>query len=185
MKGELTQERLKELLHYDPDTGVFTWLQPGKRRLVGFTAGTVNSRGYLYISIGGKQYRAHRLAWLYMTGEVPENEIDHRNGIGTDNRFANLRKATRSQNKANSATYKSNSSGCKGVGFDKATGRWKARVQVNGKRISLGYFDSPESAYAAYCEAATKFHGEFANMGEHANDNSSLPFPHRNTAGKR
>ena len=133
--------------------------------MAGEIAGSLNPNGYIYIKINYKLYRAHRLAWLYETGSFPLEQIDHINGIRNDNRYQNLREATRSQNKCNTKMYANNASGFKGVGLYKPTGKYRASITVNNKLIYLGYFDNPELAYAAYCEAALKYHGEFSNLG--------------------
>jgi hypothetical protein len=99
----LTQERLKEILHYDPETGMWTWIKERKYMniLVGSIAGTVKSNGYLYIGIDRKQYRASRLAFLYMTGKLPPDEVDHKNRVRLYNRWSNLRLVTHSENQQN------------------------------------------------------------------------------------
>jgi len=131
---------------------------------VGDVAGHKLSEGYLQISANSKIYFAHRLAWLYITGEWPKDSIDHINEIKHDNRFFNLREATRSQNMMNRGALKNNTSGLKGVSLKKSSGKWRARVGIRGKSKHLGYFNNPEDAYKAYCEAAKKLHGEFANF---------------------
>lgn len=159
----LTQQRLKELLYYDPETGIFTRLvgRSGPRARAGDVAGCDNGKGYIRIYVDGKPYKAHRLAWFYMHGEWPE-EIDHRNGERADNRLSNLRPVTRQQNNLNQSIYRSNTSGLKGVSFYKATGKWKAQIQVNGRKIGLGYYQTKEQAHQAYVAAARELHGEFA-----------------------
>jgi hypothetical protein len=121
---------------------------------------------YRRIGIFGKLYLEHRLAWLYMTGELPI-EVDHKDGNGVNNKFKNLRSATTPQNRANSRKSVKNTSGFKGVSFYVGRGKWVAEIQFNGKRKRLGYFDTPEEAHKAYCVAADKVHGEFANYGKH------------------
>lgn len=161
----LTAERLREILHYDPETGLFTWCAhttPRHRTTGGQIAGRRQSRGYIQITIDGRCYVAHRLAWFYITGSWPAAEIDHINGIRDDNRFVNLREATRAQNMANSRRLHSNTSGFKGVSFDKRDGRWRAYIRGNQRRHHLGSFDTPEEAHAAYCAAAAELFGEFA-----------------------
>lgn len=169
----ITQELLQELLDYDPDTGVFTWLRrPGNdrctnswnARYAGNRAGLVNARGYRMIRIGGPQYRAHRLAWLYVHGEWPADQIDHINGVSDDNRIANLREATNSENCRNKGKMPNNTSGFKGVYWNKNTRKWLAGIRVSLKFIPLGYYDCPKEAAAAYAVAAAKYHGEFARL---------------------
>ncbi len=111
----LTQERLLELIHYNPETGLFSRLGGRRSDRVGKVAGSPQGQGYLLIFVDGRRYRAHRLAWFYMTGEWPADGIDHVNNIKTDNRFANLRLATRAQNEMNKPPSRSNTSGVKGV----------------------------------------------------------------------
>lgn len=160
---KLTHARLTQLLYYDPETGVFTRkTAPTNYVRVGDVAGYKNPAGYIMIMIDGEDHRAHRLVWLYMTGEWPKDEIDHINGIRDDNRFANLREATKAQNSRNCKTPKSNTSGFKGVYLHKNYNKWAARIRVNKKRKHLGYFDTPEEAYDAYVSAAEVLHGEFA-----------------------
>lgn len=160
----LTQEKLKQAYSYDPQTGIFIRLR-SHNRPAGTEAGHVTDRGYICVHINGRSYRAHRLAWLYMTGAMPPSnmDIDHINGIRTDNRFANLRLATRSENIANSKKYKSNSTGFKGVFKDK--NRWRVQMTVNGRKIGKGSYKTPEQAYEAYCKAAKEYFGEFSNLG--------------------
>jgi hypothetical protein len=159
----MTSERLRELLHYDPATGVFTRLVKTNRNVrVGDVAGWVNRRGYRYISVDGRLYFAHRLAWLYVTGEWPADQIDHINGIPGDNRWANLRLATGSQNQANARKRADNTSGYKGICWHGPKRKWQARIWVNSRNKSLGYFDSPADAHAAYVVAAQHHFGSFA-----------------------
>lgn len=161
--AELTQERLKQLLHYNPDNGLFLWRVVTMRTRPGDRAGTVK-KGYVVIGVDGKSYAAHRLAFLYMTGNLPTVYVDHKNSDGTDNRWANLRLATNSQNQMNVAMWAHNTSGFKGVSWHKREGRWSANIRIDGKKKSLGYFDDPKEGYAAYCEAARLHHGEFARL---------------------
>lgn len=154
----LTADRLRKLLHYNPETGRFTWLElRGRRRRA---AGYVNSWGYRVIMIDGRNYRANRLAWLYVRGELPADEIDHINMVRDDDRFTNLRPATRTLNNANRKPYRNNSSGFKGV--VRRGNRWRAEIRLNRKSIHLGCFATPETAHAAYAAAAEKLFGEFA-----------------------
>lgn len=162
----LSHERLKQVFHYDPDTGVFT-------RLVAITHGGVgpvncapNSAGYLRIRHDKRTYQAHRLAWFYVHGCWPISEVDHINGDRTDNRLSNLREATKSQNQRNARLRKDNSCGLKGVTWHKLLGKWRAQIRTKETgTIILGAFDSVEAAHAAYCDAARELFGEFANEG--------------------
>jgi len=157
----LTQGRLKELFNYNHLTGEFTRLVALSRCKVGEIAGSTNFYGYIQISIDNKLYKAHRLAWLYMVGIWPSKFIDHVNGQRDDNMFSNLREATNSENMRNSGRHKNNTSGFKGVSWFARDKCWRAYSSIGGKRKHLGYFDTPESASAAYEEFARKNHGEF------------------------
>jgi hypothetical protein len=161
----LTVGRLRELLHYDPETGIFTWIgrSRGSNIVLGTPAGTSEgSDGYIRIGIDGKQYRAHRLAWLYMTGEWPSEEVDHEHGDRADNRWEKIREATRVQNMRNKTLYKNNFTKMKGVG--RIGNKFRARITVDGKTIHLGCYDTKEEASAVYAEASAKFFGEFARV---------------------
>tara|TARA_R110000822_G_scaffold281251_1_gene402945 strand:- start:3129 stop:3617 length:489 start_codon:yes stop_codon:yes gene_type:complete len=160
----ITQERLHELLDYDPDTGVFVWRERRGAVKSGTTAGRIHHSGYREISINNKKYLSHRLAWLYVYGAFPDDQIDHINGVKTDNRLVNLRESTNTQNAYNRGLMPNNSTGLKGVCFNKIRNRYQSQIVVNKKVIYLGTFSSPEEAHAAYCKAAEKLHGEFARM---------------------
>ncbi len=162
--GTLTADGLRSVLDYDAETGNFHWKVTRGRAIAGAQTGYKNARGYLIIRIDGKNYKAHRLAWLYVTGEWPANQIDHINNNPGDNRFCNLREATHSENMMNKSRYANNKSGFKGVHLHKQSKRWRARIRIDNKNISLGLFDTPQLAYAAYCSAAYKLHGEFARV---------------------
>jgi hypothetical protein len=157
----LTQVRLRELLNYDPNTGIFQWRVDRWRIKAGETAGCLKTAGYVYIRVDGGQYLASRLAWLYMTGEWPVNTIDHRNGDTADNRWDNLRAADHSQQNANRRGRVDSLSGVKGVRYDARVGRWRARIKKNGKEQSLGSFATAADAQAAYARRARELHGEF------------------------
>lgn len=161
----LTATRLRELLSYDPETGDFTRLvgRSGPRSRAGDVAGCENGQGYIRIYVDGIGYKAHRLAWLYVYGEMPP-ELDHINGNRSDNRIANLRSVTRAQNKMNCRTYKNCTSGLKGATFNKRAQKWKAQIQRDGKKVGLGYFETAEAAHEAYAVAANALHGEFARL---------------------
>jgi len=162
----LTADRLRELLFYDRETGVFTRrIRTSNRINVGDEAGGLCSNGYRQIVVEGHHYYAHRLAWLYVTGEWPPVEIDHINGIRDNNRWANLRAATRSQNAANTGRRKDNKSGFKGVHWNSHARRWQAMIRINQKTRFLGSFDTPEDASAAYAAASVKLNGSFAKHG--------------------
>jgi hypothetical protein len=145
----LTQERLKEILHYCPETGVFTRKIASCNRVkTGDVAGSMDGRGYLGIYIG-KLYSSHRLAFLYMTGEFPINDVDHINGERNDNRWENLRHVTRSENHRNRRLSPKNTSGHTGVIWLKKNRKWAAVAMLNYKKIHIGCFDSIDSAIAA------------------------------------
>jgi hypothetical protein len=154
-RQRLTRARLRELLHYDEETGEFRWWQrAGDEICLGNVAGCVR------ICILGRSYRAHQLAWLYVKGRWGRPMIDHRDGDATNNRWINLRRATPSQNIANSRRPRHNTSGYKGVSL--CRGRWRAVICNNGRLVYLGTFATPEAAHAAYVAAASKLFGEFA-----------------------
>lgn len=159
----LTQQRLKELLHYNPETGVFTWkVWRGDKAKVGTVAGRqAHPRKQIQIRVDNVQHGAHRLAWLYMTGCWPKQYIDHINRNSLDNRFKNLREATPSQNEYNTAAHKDSTHKIKGVTLDKLSKTWFARIQIEGRRIYLGHFKTAIDAGVAYEQAAKKHHGEF------------------------
>lgn len=154
----IDQKRLKELLSYDAENGTLTWLKPtGRRVKPGDRVNGVDGMGYLRCMINGVSYRAHQLAWLYMTGELP-GAIDHINRVPSDNRICNLRLATKAQNAQNMFRAKQNKSGHKGVSWNKQFGKWNAKIGVNNRGISLGLFDRIEDAVTAYANAASKYH---------------------------
>lgn len=150
----LTQERLKELLTYDPETGIFTWNFNRRGLLAGSVAGHLNnSNGYITISVDKRSYRAHRLAWLYTYGDCPLDCIDHINHDRKDNRLCNLRDVPKADNQFNLSKSKRNKSGHTGVSFYKAYNKWAAEIIVRKKKIFLGYFENIEEAVAARLKA--------------------------------
>jgi hypothetical protein len=160
-----SREELLSVVAYDPETGWFTrkhskhcpWT-------VGNRTGSVAPKGYRLLHINNVYYMEHRIAWLIVHGEIPAGmTIDHINGIKGDNRIANLRLATDCQNSCYRPRKSDNISGYKGV-YQRENGRYRAVITVNKSRRSLGTFDTKEEAYAAYCEAARKLHGEFARL---------------------
>lgn len=163
---DLTQQRLKELVSYNPATGEFVWIGMESKKacvLIGKRAGTFHKKsGYWKICIDRRIYKAARLAWLYMTGEWPSGDIDHEDTNRSNDTWSNLRDATNAQNHWNTKKRTTNTSGFKGVTWDSARGKWQARITVNYKMIHLGRFATAEEAAAAYWSAATKNFGEFA-----------------------
>ena len=152
----LTQDTLKSIFHYDPETGVFTRLIKNK------ISGTFDkTTGYIVVWCDKKLYLAHRLAFLYMTGSFPKNQIDHINGIRHDNRFVNIRPATNSENSINKSIHPKNTSGYKGVYLSSQDGKWKAKININCKQVHIGTFNSPIEANVAYIKKAKELHGEF------------------------
>lgn len=155
-KPKLTLERVKQLLEYYPDAGVFVYVAKRWRFPGGTIAGKVhNKRGHVYVKIDQQAYLAHRLAWFYVHGEWPSGDLDHINGDRADNRICNLRIA-------NKAPQRGNTSGVKGVSYHHHAKRWYAAITVNRERIRLGSFKTKEEAGQAYATAAAKYHGEFA-----------------------
>ena len=151
-----TAHQLREMISYDPVTGVFKWLYNSRNTRIGQEAGYRDR--YVQIGISGRVYTAHRLAWLYMTGEWPTADLDHINGDKHDNRWDNLREADRSENNQNLGMRSDNKSGFKGVWWNQANRNWSAQIQHRGKRHCLGNYPTPEEAYAAYLAAKRKLH---------------------------
>jgi len=139
-KSSLSQAELKHALHYDPSTGIFTWIKSGQGRTVGSVAGSVNRNRYRRITINRKLLLAHRLAWLYVYGEWPTGDIDHLNGLRDDNRIINLRDVSRIVNCRNAKKPKTNTSGITGVYWHKRHKNWHAYIRSNGKNVHLGCF---------------------------------------------
>lgn len=157
----ITVDRLKEAIHYDPDTGAFTRLHNSARARKGLPAGVSKSGRYAQIMIDKVQYRAHRLAFLYMMGRWPSPEVDHIDLERSNNKWNNLREANRSQNIFNTSKRSTNSSGLKGVSWAKDRRAWRAQIREKDKVKMLGSFATKEEAHAAYCEAAKSLCGEF------------------------
>ena len=155
----MTQDELKKILSYNPETGLFYWkVKPNKRLPIGVQAGGIRS-GYVKIKVNRKMYAAHRLAWLYVHGKEPEHFTDHINGNPLDNRIANLRPATASENMQNiRKPQKNNSHGNLGVTYDPKKKLWRARIGIDGIRKYIGKFKTQEQAAQAYLEAKRAMH---------------------------
>jgi hypothetical protein len=160
----ITQDYLHEFFHYDPENGLFSRKKrTGPTTKVGEIVGTDKGNGYLMLCLQSRLYLAHRIAWFYIYGEMPPLNIDHINGKRADNRICNLRLANQSQNTANSKLSKANTSGFKGVTWNKDAKKWNAQLMFNYKRISLGNFEKKEDAAEAYKKGSVQYFGEFAN----------------------
>lgn len=155
---EITCAELQARFHYDPDTGTFTRRSDG--RVMGVKAGNY---GRIQIDLGDQMRYASRLAWLYVHGEWPANQVDHINGDHTDNRIANLRVLSNAENCQNkNRARKDNRSGLLGVSWEARNQKWRARIMVNGRSVALGYHDTPEQAHAAYLKAKSSLHPAWA-----------------------
>ncbi len=160
-----TQEALQELLHYNPETGAFTWrVQSNGRVPVGTIAGSIHVTGYRQIKIGRKFFKAHRLAWFYVHGHWPHGDLDHINRIKDDNRIVNLRLASRGQNMSNARVYKNNKLRIKGV-HEAHKGSYTARISHKGTTFYLGTYPSIEAACAVLTAKRQELHAEFAFNG--------------------
>lgn len=154
---DVTAKLLRTLFHYDPATGIFTNRVARKRARPGQPAGCLVKTGYVMIGIGGRLYRAHRLAWLYMTGEWPSERLDHKNRIRSDNRFCNLREVTNAKNMQNVATpHADNATGFLGV--SRHGSGFRAQIMSEGRYVSLGTFRTAELASQAYWRAKEMLH---------------------------
>ncbi len=167
-RAKVTYDRARELLVYDPDTGILGWRyrragqpppEPGRQ------AGYIGADGYWKVRLDGVAYQAHRLIWLLMTGSLPDGDLDHANLDKADNRWANLRPASHHDNMRNVRSRKRDGSPSKLKGAYLETGhddQWFSAITINGKSHRLGRFQTPEEAHAAYCKAAKKAFGAFA-----------------------
>ena len=168
----ITQAQLKKVIHYSPETGVFTWLVKRNGYNGGVNPGDVatndNGLGYLRICIDQKRYVASRLAFLYMMGEFPKDNVDHISGDTEDNRWCNLRAVSHRDNMRNMKLHKTNTSGQTGVSFHKQYGKYHAYIYTGGKRILIGYYNDLVDAITARKEAEAKY-------GYHENHGRLMP----------
>lgn len=156
--SNLTIERLKSQLDYNPLTGLFIWKVTRHRIVKGDLAGSINSKGYVIIRLDGEHHKAHRLAWFYVYGMWP-SEVDHKDGIKSNNAILNLRDGSHNDNMQNQMKPKSTTkTGFLGVSFDKRLSKYKAQIRTNGINNYLGVFDTPEEAHTAYVKAKRKQH---------------------------
>lgn len=151
----ISQCRLKELLTYDKETGLFV------RNSNGRLAGSKMTGGYIRVRLDGDVYLCHRLAWLYVHGRLPDNGIDHINGVTSDNRLQNIREADHSQNGQNQHVVRRNKHGMPGVKWVESRKKWAAKIRVKGKEIHIGLYDCPEDASAAYLSKKKEIHPFF------------------------
>lgn len=156
LKTELTAARLRELLHYDPETGHFTHLVSRGKAIKGERPTGISDDGYMRVMVDGRKYQLHRLAWLYVTGSHPAQQIDHRNRVRHDNRFSNLREALPVQNSQNLTVRATNPSGFLGV--SRHGKKWRAAIAIHGRRKHLGRFHTPQQASEAYLSAKAALH---------------------------
>lgn len=163
---KLTHREVTNLLKYDRETGVFIHTGNGNKRVSGAIAGSVSGKGYIQISLKGVSYLAHRLAWFYVSGDWPSDQVDHINGNKKDNRISNLRLAKSAQNNRNVGLSKRNTSGFKGVYPSGNSGNFMAVITKSGKQKYLGVFPTAEDAAAAYDTAAERLHGPFAKTNK-------------------
>ena len=147
---KLTQKRARELFEYNSETGVLSWKKStNSRARAGDEAGSINDGGYRCLGLNGKRYFVHRIIWLYVHGYLPEHEIDHINRDPSDNRIANLREVSRSCNIRNVGNLKNNTSGVKGVNWNKPCQKWEAKICVNNKMLYLGLYKDFDNAVCA------------------------------------
>lgn len=155
----LTQARLRELFVYDPDTGIVTRkITVGKRGKAGAIVGCLTQKGYLSLRVDGRFYLLHRVIFMYVHGRMPEQQIDHVNGVKTDNRISNLREANEHENSQNVKVHRDSSSGLLGVSWRASLKKWRASIGLDGSHKHLGYFHSKDEAYQAYCAAKRELH---------------------------
>lgn len=161
----ITKQELMSKLNYCLDTGVFTWKKYGAGISKDLTAGSVCKNGYLKIWINNKHYYAHRLAWLYNYGYMPDKEVDHINHNRADNRIDNLRLANRNQNSFNTSIRSDNTSGTKGISWYSRLNKWRVYIHANNKQKTFGYFDDLEFAKLVISEVRERYHGHYHYSG--------------------
>ncbi len=165
MESLIKAHDARKYLDYDPATGEMRWkIWPRTGRPSGREILTTNAQGYRVVTLMGRQYRVHRVAWLMMYGKWPSELLDHANGKRTDNRLVNLREANRAENNRNRGMSRNNTTGFKGVTYNKDRKKWQAKIYRNNKAIHLGRFASAQQAFAAYCKASREHHGEFRRL---------------------
>lgn len=164
----ITREELLKLLHYDEFTGVFKWRVSRGRVKAGAEAGCIkvneDGKSYRYVRVNGRMYYGHRLVWLILTGQFPNDQIDHLDGDGLNNASVNLRTVTNSENGKNVRKRADNATGVTGVYWDRTYAKWHAQIMLNGKGKHLGYFHNFDEAVAVR-KAAEKIHGFHPNHG--------------------
>lgn len=172
-RQDVSIDRLRDLLIYDPETGVLTWRKRTEikksdkqmnGKFAGKPAGYVSADGYHVVGVDGFDIMAHRVIYAIVTGDWPEGEIDHKNAIKSDNRWSNLRVATHGQNSTHRGTSKNNTSGQRGVSWRRDMAKWRVYLRADGQWISGGFFDDIELAKARYWELAHELRGEFAGF---------------------
>ena len=154
----ISPEEVADILKYDSESGIFTWIKPRPKVRVGNIAGSLSADGYVRVTIYHRRYMAHRLAWLFTYGQWPPHEIDHIDGNRSNNKACNLRLSTSAENNQNISLGKNNKSGYLGVGWLASSNAWRAQIQVSGKNKYLGLFSTAELAHAAYLEEKKKIH---------------------------
>lgn len=152
--------KLENEVSYDPEKGVFQWVRFGRGRRK-TQIGNLNTDGYVRLRVNGVNYPAHKVAWYLFYQEWPQKEIDHIDGVRSNNKISNLRLATRSQNCYNKTSSRNSTSKYKGVSWDSSRNKWITSISVNGRTKHLGRYDSEEEAYQNFVEAAKVLHGEF------------------------
>lgn len=161
-KQRPSPERIRELIDYDPDTGVFRWKISRAAMKIGDIAGGIGAAGYWMIGIDLCRLYGHVVAWAHVTGSYPSTFLDHRDTNRLNNRWDNIRPASNQENTWNASLKASNKSGYKGVSWNSKIHKWCAHIRIKGKSTYLGSFTDPAEAGAAYTEAAKNHFGEFA-----------------------